>query len=205
MFGNCILYSGYLFFMMIDNLIQHIKRFVAITLEDEEVLRSCFVAKDVRKKQYLLEAGEICTQKYFVSKGVLRMYNVNDKGVEQVIHFAIEGWWMTDYFSYNSGRPSQVAIQAVEASEIIMMDKQAEQELFAKIPVLESYFRRVLEKAYAASIMRTHYIFNFSAEERYRHFAAAYPGFIQRVPQYLLASYLGFTPEFLSKVRAKKE
>ena len=185
-----------LFLTMIDNLIQHIKKFVTITLEEEGVLRSSVTTKTIGKKEHLLEAGEVCSQKYFVNKGVLRMYNLNEKGAEQVIHFAIECWWMTDYFSYNSGRPSKVSIQAVEVSEVIVMDKQAEQELFAKIPVLESYFRQVLEKAYAASIMRTHYIFNFSAEERYRSFAAAYPEFIQRVPQYLLASYLGFTPEF---------
>ncbi|QEE48313.1 Crp/Fnr family transcriptional regulator [Flavobacterium alkalisoli] len=190
---------------MSQKLIAHIKRFVPLTDEEEKILKDYVQTEKYGKKEHLLDAGEVCSKKYFVANGILRMYNLNEKGVEQVIHFAIEGWWVTDYFSYNSGKPSKVSLQAVEEAEVAVIDASLENELLAKVPKLESYFRQVLERAYAASLMRTHYMFNFSAEDRYRHFAATYPDFVQRVPQYLLASYLGFTPEFLSKVRAKKE
>lgn len=190
---------------MPEKLITHIKRFISLTNEQEKILKDYVQTEKYGKKEHLLEAGEVCTKKYFVLNGVLRMYTLNEKGVEQVIHFVIEDWWITDFFSYNSGKPSQVSLQTVEGAEVVVIDAAAEQELFAKIPKMESYLRQVLERAYAASLMRTHYMFNFSAEDRYRHFATAYPDFVQRVPQYLLASYLGFTPEFLSKVRAKKE
>lgn len=190
---------------MFENLTTHIKRFVSLTQEEEKVLVSCLRVEKYAKKEHLLEAGELCTGKYFVNSGVVRMYTLNEKGVEQVIHFAIEGWWITDYFTFKTNIPSRSNIQAVEAAEVIVVDATVQDELLEKIPQLEKYFRLVLEKAYAASLMRTHYMFNFSAEERYNHFILSYPGFVQRVPQYLLASYLGFTPEFLSKMRAKKD
>jgi CRP-like cAMP-binding protein len=139
-----------------------------------------------------------------VNKGCFRAYVINDKGVEQVVQFAIENWWITEYMSLNSGRPSEFYIQAVEDSELVAIDKKYQEELFGRLPQLERYFRIVLEKAYTASLMRIHYIFSFSGEELYNHFNTNFPGFVQRVPQYMLASYLGFTPEFLSKLRAKK-
>ncbi len=189
---------------MFDSITTHIKKFVTLTAEEEKTLHSFLRFENYDKREHLLKAGEICTSHYFVSSGILRMYNLNERGVEQVIHFAIEGWWLTDYFSYSSNNPSQVNIQAVEKAEVVIIDAFVQEELFEKLPQMERYFRMVLEKAYAASLMRTHYIFNFSAEERYWQFASAYPDFIQRVPQYLLASYLGFTPEFLSRMRVKK-
>jgi CRP/FNR family transcriptional regulator len=133
------------------------------------------------------------------------MYIVNDNGAEQVIQFGVENWWITEYVSLKSGRPSLFNIQAVEDSEIIALERREEDELFAKVPQLERYFRLVLEKAYSAQLMRINFIFNMSAEERYRYFTSRNPEFVQRVPQYVLASYLGFTPEFMSKLRAKKE
>ena len=190
---------------MFTAVIAHIKRFVLLTAEEEKLLVSFLRVEKYAKKEHLLEEGELCTGKYFVNSGVLRMYTLNEKGVEQVIHFSIEGWWLTDYFTYGANTPAKCNIQAVEAAEVVVVDAAIQDELLEKIPVLEKYFRVVLEKAYAASLMRTHYMFNLSAEERYKYFIAAYPDFVQRVPQYLLASYLGFTPEFLSKMRAKKD
>lgn len=190
---------------MYSNIIKHIEKFVSLTDEEKKVLCTYLRVKRYAKKEHLLEAGEICTGKYFINSGVVRMYTLNEKGAEQVIHFSIEGWWITDYFTYKTGIPTKSSIQAVEAAEVIIVDAAIQDELLEKLPQLEKYFRLVLEKAYAASLMRTHYMFNFSAEERYKHFVKSYPGFVQRVPQYLLASYLGFTPEFLSKMRAKKD
>ncbi|WP_417368271.1 Crp/Fnr family transcriptional regulator [Flavobacterium beibuense] len=189
---------------MFDKIIAHVKRFVPLSPKEEEILCSYLKIEEYAKKKHLLEEGEMCTGKYFVNSGVVRMYTLNEKGVEQVIHFAIEGWWITDYFTFNTNMPAKWSIQAVEPAQVVVINAAAQEELLKEIPQMERYFRLVLEKAYAASLMRTHYMFNFSAEERYRHFSEHYPEFVQRVPQYLVASYLGFTPEFLSMLRAKK-
>jgi CRP-like cAMP-binding protein len=132
------------------------------------------------------------------------MFYITDEGTEQMIQFGIDNWWLTDYMSLDNQRPSQFNIQAVENSEVILLERKVQDELFEKLPKMERYFRIVVQKAYAASVMRLRYIFTQSGEERFRHFNESFPEFVQRVPQYMLASYLGFSAEFLSKIRAKK-
>lgn len=187
-----------------EQFITHIQKHISLSGEEKGILLSTLSVRKVNKKESLLKAGYVCKSYYFVVKGCLRMYIVNAKGVEQMIQFGIDNWWLTDYMSLNSKQPSQFCIQAVEDTEFIEVERPVQEELLQKIPQLERYFRLVAEKSYAASLMRIHYIFSFSKEERYRYFDKLYPDFVQRVPQYLLASYLGFTPEFLSKIRAKK-
>jgi len=133
------------------------------------------------------------------------MYYINDNGVEQILHFGIENWWISDYSSMDRQMPSEFYLQAIEASEVAVLKKSVQEELLAKVPKLERYFRAIFQRAYAASQMRVKYIYTLTREERYHHFTNSFPGFVQRIPQYMLASYLGFTPEFLSKLRARKE
>jgi CRP-like cAMP-binding protein len=182
-----------------------LKKYIPLSAEDEIVLGNYLTERKLKKKEFLFRAGEPCTANHFVVKGCLRLYIINAKGVEQMIQFGIDNWWISDYMALSTKKPSEFYLQAVEDTEVILLEAAVQNELFEKIPQFEKYFRMVLERAYAASQMRIHYIFNFGGEERYRHFTAMFPGFVQRVPQYLLASYLGVTPEFLSKVRAKKE
>lgn len=184
--------------------VAHVSRFVSLTPEEESLLVKSARLMKLRKKEMVLQQGEICEANYFVVTGVMRMYINTDAGTEQIVQFAIENWWITDYTSLESQKPSEFNIQAVERTEIYRLNKTALDELFAKIPLFERYFRKVLQRAFSASLMRLNYIFNESGEERYRHFQESFPDFVQRVPQYMLASYLGFTPEFLSKVRGKK-
>ncbi|AFD08819.1 Crp/Fnr family transcriptional regulator [Solitalea canadensis] len=186
-----------------STLLNHINRYVKLSEKEENLLLSLLKHQSLKKKAYLLTEGQICKANYFVAKGCLRNYLINDKGVKQITQFAIENWWITDYNSMVTQTPSGFFIQALENSEVIAIDYHVQEELFEKIPKLERYFRLVLERAYSASQMRIKFIFTQTGEERYHHFATSFPGFIQRVPQYMLASYLGFTPEFLSKIRAK--
>lgn len=172
---------------------------------DEEILLSLVEYKIVSNKEFLLKTGSICESTYFVTKGCFRMYVQTDSGHEQVVQFGIEDWWITDYNSFDRKAPSDFSIQALEQSAVVGISKKHQEELFHKIPQLERYFRIILQRAYSATLMRIHYIFSFSGEERYRHFSKSFPDFVQRIPQYILASYLGFTPEFLSKIRSKKE
>jgi len=190
--------------MALENLLVHIRKFVSLSEEEEEILSPYLKEKSLKKKDYLLKEGQICMANHFVAKGCLRMFYITEEGNEQMIQFAIDNWWMTDYMSFDSQKPSQFNIQAVENSEIIFLEKKTLEELFTRLPKLERYFRIIVQKAYAASVMRLRYIFTQSGEERFHHFNKSFPEFVQRVPQYMLASYLGFSAEFLSKIRAKK-
>ena len=189
---------------MLTNLTSHIKKFVELSDTDVELINSAITVKQAKKKTFLLEADHVCKELYFVSKGCLRSYFINKKLNEQITQFAIENWWMSDYYSLESGKPSSSYIQAVENSDIISINIHKLEELFEKIPRLERYFRIVQQRAFTAAQKRIEYIYSFSDEERYRNFSARFPDFMQRIPQYMLASYLGFTPQFMSKIRAKK-
>jgi CRP/FNR family transcriptional regulator, anaerobic regulatory protein len=183
---------------------QHIAKFVGLTVEENNLLDSYFNLHQLKKRQHLLEEGQICTSQYFITKGCFRQYIINDKGSEQTILFGIENWWMTDFLSFQNQAPSNFYIQAIENAEVLSIEKRAFEDLLTKIPKLERYFRLVMQKSFGASQVRIKYLFTMSAEERYHHMNNLFPEFVRRVPQYMLASYLDFSPEFMSKIRAGK-
>jgi CRP-like cAMP-binding protein len=185
-------------------LISHIKRFVDISQAEIEIIQNHFDYRSIRNKDHLLVEGSHCLDKYFIKKGCLRKYINNEDGDKQIIQFSIENWWMTDYTSLESGKPTTCNIQAVEDCELIVITKDKLEQLYKEVPLMETYYRKILQRAFEASLTRIHIIFSYSGEERYQSFTRAFPDFVQRIPQYMLASYLGYTPEFLSKLRAKK-
>jgi CRP/FNR family transcriptional regulator len=189
---------------MYDNLLQHVHKFVPLTEAEAAQFMPYLQNRIVQKKEYLLKEGQVCDAVYFVSEGCLRQYYLNDNGTEQIIQFAVENWWMSDYISLEDRKASDFNIQAIEKSSIFYISYKDQLALFEKLPKLERYFRLVVQRAYAASLVRIQYLFTLTGEERYHHFQQSYPAFVQRIPQYMLASYLGFTPEFLSKIRARK-
>lgn len=189
---------------MYQPLTDHIRRYVSLSDEEEEFFTSFLRHQNLSKKELLLKENQICAGNYFILKGCCCLYMTPETGTEQIIQFGIENWWITDYVSLDSGKPSTFNIRAVENSLVAVFRKEVQDEVFSKIPQLERYFRLILQRAYAASMMRMQFNLTMSAEERYRHFHSLFPQFVNRVPQYMLASYLGFTPEFLSKIRAKK-
>lgn len=189
---------------MHDILLLHIAQYITLNSDETDQLLSCINYIKVRKKALLLEEGQICREQYFVVKGCCRSFIINDKGGEQTTQFAIEHWWITDYLSFDNGRPSHFNIQAVENAEVISISKEKMAEILEKIPKMERYFRIIMQKAFGASQMRIKYLFTMSAEERYNHLNNQFPEFVRRVPQYMLATYLDFSPEFMSKIRAGK-
>jgi len=189
---------------MHNQLFNHIKKFIDLNADEEQTLLSLLKSSSLKKKSFLLEEGQVCRANYFLVKGCLRLYFIDIKGAEQTTQFAIENWWITDLTSFQFQKPSEFYIQAVEASEVIAIEHHHYDEIFNRIPKLERYFRLVLQKSYQATQMRIRFLYSLTAEERYHHFNNSFPEFVRRVPQYMLASYLGFTPEFLSKIRAKK-
>jgi CRP-like cAMP-binding protein len=132
------------------------------------------------------------------------MFFINDKTVEQITQFALDGWWISDFFSFTDRKPSEYCIQAIEKSEIVSIDSLLLDELLSELPQLERYFRVVMQRALAASQLRIKYMFEMTKEEFYQHFSNSFPEFVQRVPQYMVASYLGLTPEYVSELRKKK-
>jgi CRP/FNR family transcriptional regulator len=190
---------------MYTQLLQHIRKFVPINEDEAALICQKLTPKQVKKKGFLLSPGKVCKSNYFVCEGLLRLYFINKKDQEQVTHFGLENWWITDFDSLDTQKPSHFYIQALENTTVIPWDKDVQEELTKAIPQLETYFRKVLQKAYAAAQRRIEYMYNQSDEERYRFFSNSFPAFMQRIPLYMLAGYLGFTPQFLSKIRGKKE
>ena len=189
---------------MATPLLQHMARFVNLQPDEQARILPYFQARQVEKKENLLEAGNVCKYHYFVEKGCLRLFFLSEKGVEQTTQFALENWWMSDYLAFQSQQVSEFSIQAVEKSQVLVLDWSSQEKLLDEVPQLERYFRLVYQRAYGAAQLRIKYLYEYSREELYHHFSSHYPEFIQRIPQYLLASFLGFTPEYLSQLRKRK-
>ena len=189
---------------MLDTFKKHIDKFAEVSNDEFYEIQKFFDIKNVAKKENLLEEGQICRHHYFVLNGLLRKFYINEKGIEQTTEFAIETWWMTDNIAYERKILSQFYIQAVEKSNILCITQDNQEKLVKAFPVMERYFRFVYQRAYAASQMRIKYLYSLSKEQFYYQSIERYPEFAQRIPQYLLASYLGFTPEYLSEIRKKR-
>lgn len=186
-------------------LLQHIEKLITLEPSEIDILESCLSTSTIKKKELVLQEGQVCNTLYFIIKGCMRQYIINSKGSEQTLQFGIENWWITDYLSYHNHIPSHFYIQAVEKSEVIALEKSTLDTILIQIPKLERYFRIVAQKSFGAAQMRIKFLFTMSAEERYHHFYGLHPEFVQRVPQYMLASYLDFSAEFMSKIRAGLE
>jgi CRP-like cAMP-binding protein len=189
---------------MSDILFHHIAKHITISSSDFAAMLPYFRSVKVKKKENLVTEGTLCRKNYFVLKGSLRMFFLTGNGSEQTIQFAIENWWMTDVDAFGKGRTATFSVQAMEHSEVMEVDKEDMEQLLAEHPLMERYFRMVYERAYAASLFRVKYIFELSKEQFYNHFTSQYPAFIQRIPQKILASFLGFSPEYLSELRKKQ-
>lgn len=189
---------------MYPEILAHIRRYVQLTPQEEELLCSKLELKKFKRKEHILEVGKHCPGNYFIIKGCVRQYMVNDKLNEQMIQFGLESWWIADQESLLNRTPATTYIQTIEATEALLLTEKNRVLLFEQIPKLESYFLIMMQKAFVAAQRRIGFIFNLSDEQRYRFFVELFPGFANRVPQYMLASYLGFTPQFLSRLRAKK-
>ncbi|WP_213087057.1 Crp/Fnr family transcriptional regulator [Chitinophaga agrisoli] len=188
---------------MIQRLIDHIKKIYPIETEKLGLLEPFFEHRTYKKKEVLLSEGSRCYEKFFIAKGCTHIYYVRKNGTEQTIDFAIEDWWTSDFMAFQQGAAAQFSIRAIETTEVLCISTDRQRELLDKIPELNGYFHLVFQKAYAASQMRFRTLYELSKEELYHDFSRQFPAFMQRVPQYLLASFLGFTPEYLSEIRKK--
>jgi len=187
----------------LEKLITHIRKSVLLTDEQAKTMTASFVTKHLKKKEILLFAGEQSSHMRFISEGCLRSYYMDQEAKEHIIQFGIEDWWINDLYSYLTFTPAKQFIQALEDSVVLQIHRDKLNELFNSIPALERFFRFKFEKAYVALQERTINTMSKTAENRYLEFRAKYRDIEQRVPQYMVASYLGITPEFLSALRKK--
>jgi len=186
---------------MFDLLFQHIVKKASLTPNELEFLKTVFVPKKLRKRQYLLQEGEVSKYMAFVNKGCLRAYTIDETGREHIVLFAIEEWWIGDMYSYLSGEPSTYNIEALEDSELLLLDRNGQEKILQHIPAFEKFQRIILENNYIATHRRINNMMTKTAEEKYLDFSSRYPQIVQRVPQHMIASYLGITPETLSRIR----
>lgn len=179
----------------------HIAEKVKLSVGEQHDVKSFFSPKKLRKKQYLLQEGNVCQYMAFVENGLLRSYNVDEKGLEHMIQFAWEGWWITDTYSFHSGTSATFNIDAIEDAELLLITLPHFEDMMLKVPAMERYFRILFQKNIISKERRLMNTITYSSEEKYIKLTENNPELVQRIPQNLIASYLGITPETLSRLR----
>src|SRR5258706_8399194 len=191
--------------MMYDSLIKYFNSYSSTPLTDDEIdlIQSFYIPKKFRKRQYLLQEGEVCKYTAFIVKGAMRQYRVDDKGEEHIINLFIENWWASDRESVMNNTPSIYFIDAWEETEALLVKKADVLDLVNRVPAITEWMRKVDVKFAIASQRRLNAAISLSAEERYYDLEKSRPEFIQRFPHYIIASYLGINRETLSRIRAR--
>ncbi|HKK44749.1 MAG TPA: Crp/Fnr family transcriptional regulator [Balneolaceae bacterium] len=187
---------------MFDQLYKSIHQHISLTDEEWEMCKNNFRPKRMLKRQFLLQEGDVCRELAFVEKGALYSYSVDSKGNQHVIRFAFDGWWIADLQSFFTDNPSTYNIEVLEDSELLMLDRINHEKLLKEIPSYERYHRIIIQNAYIALQQRVENALGLTAEEKYARLIQHNPEFMNRVPLNLVASYLGMSPETLSRVRS---
>ena len=184
-------------------IIQNISKHISLTPVEEVLFLSKTETKHYKAKTIILNAGDVCKYSYFVNSGLLRSFTINDNIVEHVLSFACEGWWIGDMYSLLSQKPGNLFIEVLEDAEVVLLSKENQEQLYQEIPKLERFFRILTENSLVANQERLMDNLSLTAEERYEKFCKRYPTLIQKVSQKQIASYIGVTPEFFSKMKSK--
>ena len=183
---------------------KYVARHIQLTEEEENYFVSLLRVTKVKKKQFIVQPEFTCKYRSYVVQGAMRAYLIDNKAQTHTIAFAIEDWWIGDYYSYINQVPATLFVEALEDTILIQIDYNTEQLLMETIPKFERFFRIITQRSFAFLQKRMLSNLSKTAEERYNEFMEKYPSIANRVPQYALASYLGFSPEFLSKIRNKR-
>ncbi|MDR6844078.1 Crp/Fnr family transcriptional regulator [Flavobacterium granuli] len=184
-------------------ILKNIEQHVTLTVQEKELFLSKTEIQTYKAKTILLNSGAICKHSYFVNSGILRSFNINDNIVEHVLTFACEGWWIGDLYSLLSQKPGNLFIEVLEDAEVVLLSKENQEILYREIPKLERFFRILTENSLVANQERLMDNLSLTAEERFEKFNKKYPTLIQKIAQKQIASYLGVTPEFYSKMKSR--
>jgi CRP-like cAMP-binding protein len=190
---------------MHDALRAYIDKYASTTISDAdfELVKKAFKPKKFRKGQYLLQEGEVCKYFSFIVKGSMRQYSVDNKGIEHILHFGIENWWIGDRESLTMLTPSKYNVEALEDSEVLLITSEDMQYLLSNLPAIGKMISTMDQRNFIASQKRIHDALSLTAEERFVELMKNHPDFLQRFPQTMLASYLGITAETFSRIRKK--
>jgi CRP/FNR family transcriptional regulator, cyclic AMP receptor protein len=188
---------------MFDSINKHVLKLVDLSKEEISIFNSLLEFKKVPKKTMLLREGDICNFEAFINKGCIRNYYIDENGFEVILQFAIEDWWVSDIASFHNHTPSDMFIETLEDCELLVLSPQIKEQLLATVPKLERMFRLMVQKNLSVLQNRFLNTITTSAKEKYLDFIERYPTIPQRVAQHYIASYLGISAEFLSKVRTK--
>jgi CRP-like cAMP-binding protein len=185
--------------LVLKNVCKHI----SLTEEEKDFFISLVEPKTLKKKWLHHESGEICKVSTFVTSGCLKGYTIDKDGGEHILNFAFADWWIADLYSLISQKPGVLNIEAVTDTHVLLLTRDNQEKLYRKVPAFERFFRILIENSLVASQQRLINNMSMTAEERYLQFINKYPTVLEYVPQHNIASYLGITPEFLSKIRAR--
>ena len=184
-------------------LIKHVLKHVNLTEQDAKNLLDSMEPHTFQKKELMLRSGDVAHKAAFVLSGCLRNYAIEENGHELVLQFAPTDWWITDNYSFISQKPSKVNIEALETTEVLLLNRDNQMKLFDCAPAFERYFRILTENALVAHQQLVLDNLGLTAQERYVQFCKRYPSLVDKIAQKYIASYIGVTPEFLSKMRAQ--
>jgi len=184
-------------------LIDYINRVVHLTEEEISILVSLISYRKLLKGQFFLQQGDICRYSGFIVSGCTKTFYVDDEGQEHIVMFSVEDWWTSDMGSYIEQKPADYNVQCLENTSLIQFSFEEQESMLQQIPKLERFFRIIIERGFVASQKRVIRNLSMSAKDRYLFFRNEYPQIEQRIPQYLIASYLGITKEFLSKIKSQ--
>jgi len=183
-------------------ILQNVNRLITTSTQEETFFTSLLEERTIRKKQFLVHENEVSKFSAFVTSGCLRSYSIDRNGFEHILQFAPSGWWIADIYSLISKQPGKLNIDALEDSEVLLLSRSNQELLFEKFPKFERFFRILTENSIAANHNRLLDYMGLNAQERYEMFCKRYPSLMKSLPQKQIASYIGVTPEFLSKMKA---
>jgi len=188
----------------IEPLLTYFAKLILLSKEEKELVKEKFKSRLFRKRQYLLQEGDVCTQFYFVVRGCLRMYKIDEKGSVHILQFAAENWWIIDLGSFHSLQPSVLNIDALEDTMVLQISRDDLISLYTAAPKFNLIFRVLIENSFVKLQERLLQTISSTTEERYQSFLERYAHLTNRLSQMQIASYLGITPEFLSRLRSKQ-
>lgn len=187
----------------VEVLVKHIQQTIGLTDREIERLNEVVEVVSLKRKELLLQPGQLSQHMRFIAKGSARCYHLDEQSQEHTLQIGIEEWWINDLYSYLAQKESKLFIQAIEPAVIVQISRENLEQLYIEIPAISTFFRLKIQSAYVALQERTIENMSVDVYTRYQRFIKEYRNIEQRVPQYMIASYLGVTPEFLSYLKKK--
>jgi CRP-like cAMP-binding protein len=187
----------------IEPLLNYFDRLIPLNKDEKELVTEKFHPRLYRKRQFVLQEGDICTQFNFVVRGCLRMYKIDEQGAIHILQFATENYWIMDLGSFHGEKPSELNMDAIEDTMVLQISRNDLISLYMQAPKFDRIFRVLIENSFVGLQKRLLQNISSTAEERYQSFLDTYPHLVNRLSQTQVASFLGITPEFLSRLRNK--